>query len=145
MVKITVEEFQNAIETGNVYYFSDSNIKSGEPHYCILINKNPQKETFLIFVPATTLDIWSATSAEKYPKETIVSLTPKKCPFLRHDSLFDCNRPIVRHVDVLTAKAAAGELKIKAKVSIEIVEKLQLGIMGSKLVSNNVKKMLEGQ
>jgi hypothetical protein len=139
---MTAEEFLNSIEVGTVYYFSDLNIKSGEPHYNVILNKNPKSESFIIFVPATTLDIWSAQSAQKFPRETIVDVTETDCPFLNRVSLFDCNRPIIRHIDVLKAKALSGELKIKGQASIEIVEKLRNGIKMSKLVTTRAKKIL---
>ncbi|MEK7187831.1 MAG: hypothetical protein AAB691_03235 [Patescibacteria group bacterium] len=140
---MTVEEFEKTIEAGVVYYFSDPNIISGEPHYSILLNHTPQKETFLIFVPATTLDIWSATAAGKHPKETVIDLNPDQCKFLKHASLFDCNRPIVRHINVLTTKAVTGSLKIKGKVSVDIVERLRLGVLMSRLVTGKIKKLLQ--
>jgi len=142
MARVTAREFQETIETGVVYYFSDPNIRSGEPHYCILLNDSPREEAFLIFVPATTLDIWSAISAEKYPRETIVDLAPEECPFLHHPSLFNCNLPIVRHIDVLTAKAVSGALKVKAKAPMTVVERLRAGVLASRLVSGKVKKLL---
>ncbi len=139
---MSAEEFIDSIDVGAVYYFSDPNITSGEPHYNIILNKSPKSDAFIIFVPATTLDIWSAKSAEKFPRETIIDVTETECPFLNRVSLFDCNRPIVRHIDVLTAKAVSGDLKLKGRASIEIVEKLRKGIQASKLVTPRVKKIL---
>ena len=139
---MTSNEFRDSLDVGAVYYFSDPNIAAGRPHYNVILNKDPKAETLIIFVPATTLDIWSTKSAERFPRETIVDVTPKDCVFLDRISLFDCNRPMMRHIDVLTARAVSGDLKFKGKASIEIVKKLRKGIQISDLVTERVKKIL---
>ncbi len=135
--------FSSKIAPGQVFYILDKAISPDIPHYYIVLNINPALEKELILVCATTLDIWGAQTASKYPESTFVALTPSDCSFLKVPSLFDCNRPLVRHIKNLAGKLSSNQLKLIGSVSEAIVIKLREGVRNSRLVPGKIKRSLE--
>ena len=42
------------IQNGSVYYFEEEKLSSTEPHYFVVLNRNPRNEEFLILVCASS-------------------------------------------------------------------------------------------
>jgi hypothetical protein len=136
------KKFGLVLEAGAVFYFKEEGWNTPKPHYFVVLNKNPNLVENIILVPATTLDIWSATSVEKFPEATIVALGPKDCSFLTVESLFNCNFPLSKLKKVLESKYVGGKLALSGKVTPEILDKLRNGVLSSKIVPVNIQKKL---
>lgn len=140
---MTPDEFDASIEGGSVYYYSVGTFRTPKPHHCVVLNLFAVPETQLILVSARTPDIWLGETASRFPRNTFVDASPKECPFLKYPSVFDCNHPFTQHRNVLVSKFRAGKLQPSGKVPTEVLEKLRLGVIASRLVENRVKRKLD--
>ena len=66
-----------SIRTGSVYYFQEESLSSIEPHYFVVLNKNPRTEEFLVLVCASSKIEKRKRAMEKFhfPAETLVFIS----------------------------------------------------------------------
>jgi len=135
------------IETGSVYYFKEKGISSTEPHYFIVLNKNPRTEEFLMLVCASS-QVEKRKRIIKFlgfPEKTLVVVSPSEYPTFTKDSVTDCNRIFEKTIQSLIEKLEKGQLQpCEALMPKEVVQKLISGALASNQVSEKVRKMLLG-
>jgi hypothetical protein len=133
------------IRTGAVYYFTEESFQSSEPHYFIVLNKNPRTDELLILVCASSQVEKRTEVAKKlgFPTETLVIISPPEFPLFKKQTIIDCNRALERTSQSLIEKLEQGKLKICTELMpISIVEKLILGVLASSQVSKKVQQIL---
>jgi len=133
------------IETGSVYYFEEERLSSGEPHYFIVLNRNPRTEDFLIFVCASSQVGKRKRIAHflKFPDRTLVTVLPSEYPQFSKETIIDCNRVFEKTIQSLIKKETEGKLKsCKDLMPREIVGKLISGVLASDQISESVRKIL---
>ncbi len=133
------------IETGSVYYFEEEGFPSDEPHYFIVLNKNPRIEEFLILVCASSQVDKRKRIAKflRFPEKTLVMVSPSEYPTFRKESVIDCNRIFEKTIQSLIDKLRKKQLKPCEKLMPnEIIQKLISGTLASNQVSEKVRKML---
>ncbi len=133
------------IQTGAVYYFEEELLSSPEPHYFIVLNKNPRNEEVLILVCASS-QVEKRKQISKrlrFPTETLVIISPSEYPLFTKETVVDCNSVFEKNAQSLVDKLEHGKLKICVELIPEqIVEKLVKGIIASAKISENIKKLL---
>ena len=135
-----------SIRTGSVYYFEEEQLASIEPHYFIVLNKNPRAEEFLILVCASSQIEKRRQIIQRlrFPQETLVIISPAEYPAFTKDTVVDCNRVFEKTPRSLIEKLKQNKLKVCAEVMQDaIVQKLVKGILASTQVAEKVKRMLE--
>lgn len=131
------------IRTGSVFYFTEESWDADYPHNFVVLNQNPIIDSTLILVGATTLDIKIFYRIKDLPRETIVNVDETNCPFLNRPSHFNCNVIVGKKIEHLIAKLESGNLKIRPDyVSVDILEKIRLGVKASPLIDKWIKKLL---
>lgn len=133
------------IKTGSVYYFEEDELSSDEPHYFVILNKNPLTEEFFILVCASS-------NVEKrrriirllgLPQETLVFVSPSECSIFSRDTVIDCNRVFEKGSEALIKKLDENKLKICTEVMpCDILQKLIAGVSASPQISPKIKLML---
>jgi hypothetical protein len=76
------------------------------------------------------------------PQETLVEIAPSQISELKHDSIIDCNYILEVSIEQLISKLSEGELKLKTRLTADIVERLKKGVMQSDVVADSVKTLL---
>ena len=135
------------IETGSVYYFEEESLSSDEPHYFIVLNKNPRTEEFLMLVCASSQVEKRKRIAKflRFSEKTLVVVTPSEYPTFKKDSVIDCNRIFEKTIQSLVEKLEKKQLKpCEELMPKEVIQKLTSGALASDLVSEKVRKMLLG-
>ena len=135
------------IETGSVYYFQEERLSSDEPHYFIVLNRNPRTEDFLMLVCASSQVDKRKRIARSlgFPKETLVVIPMSEYPTFKKESVIDCNRIFEKTIQSLIEKMENNQLKICEKLMPkEIVERIISGTLASDQVSERIRKMLLG-
>lgn len=126
---LTPEELNDYIFPGSVLRLSNSNTFSVEPHYHIILNKNPLTDPDIVMVIASTNIEGRLRHAQKTGKapSTLLIFENKDCSFLSEESIFDCNSPSAISLSALYDKYNCGEWTIKNKFSVspEILEKFR--------------------
>ncbi len=135
------------IETGSVYYFQEERLSSDEPHYFIVLNRNPRTEEFLILVSASSQVDKSKRIAKylRFPEKTLVVVSPSEYPTFKKESVINCNSIFEKTTQSLIDKLEKKQLKLCERLMPkEIIEKLIGGTLASDQVSERVRKMLLG-
>jgi hypothetical protein len=137
-------KISSTIKPGSAYYFIGTNFQSTEPHYFVILNKDPLSSMSLIVVNATS----KVSKREAYitsrnlPTETLVKVTRAECSFLKIDSAFDCNYPGEYTPQELIDCCNTSVFEYKGDVSDAILKKLQKGLLASPLVKKESKKLV---
>ena len=135
------------IKTGVVYYFEEEQLLSKEPHYFVVLNKEPHTEEFLILVCASSQVEKRQQTIQKlgFLRETLVFVSSSEYSLFTKDTVIDCNRVFEKTARSLIEKLEQNQLKVCPEVMSElIVQKLIRGIAASTQVSGKIKKMLAG-
>ncbi len=136
-------KLKSTIRPGSVFYFKEESWNADYHHNFVVLNYNPITDDALILVGATTLDIKIFYRIKELPRKTMVDVTKEDCPFLNKPSYFNCNSVIQKKIEHLIEKLANGELKIRHDyISIDILEKIRLGVKASPLVEKWIQKLL---
>jgi hypothetical protein len=147
MEKSPHSRISETIETGSVYYFKEEELSSTEPHYFIVLNKNPRTEEFLMLVCASS-QVEKRKRIAKYlrfPESTLVVVSPSEYSRFTKDSVVDCNRIFEKTIQSLIEKLEKGQLKLcETLMPKEVIQKLISGALASNQVSEKVRKMLLG-
>ena len=130
------------ITTGSVYYFTTEKFISKDPHYFIVLNRNPVTDTIVVLVCIQSDKDNVKRIRDGCPKETLVEITPAQYSELKWDSIIDCNYILEISIDQMVAKLSEGTLKLKKELTADIVECLKKGVLGSDVVADDIKALL---
>lgn len=136
------------IQSGSVYYFEDDQIASPEPHYYIVLNKNPRTEELLILVISTSQVEKRRQVAHRlgFPEETLVVVSPTEYTHFTKETAINCNNVFEKPVQSLVEKLESGRLRICTELmSDEIVQRIIAGVLVSTQVSINVQDILSSE
>lgn len=134
------------IKRGSVYYFNEENFISTEPHFFVVLNKNPKNNNILILACATSQTERRKEIAQKlkFPKETLVEVSPSEFSFFNKNTLFDCNCVIEKSTQSLIDKLCNNCLEICNKDMPDyIVKDIIKGVLLSSQVPEGSKKIME--
>jgi len=133
------------IKTGSVYYLEEESISSPEPHFFVLLNKNPRTEEFLILVCASSQVEKRKEIIKKlgFPTETLVVVAPGEYKLFKKQTVIDCNRVFEKTAQSLIDKLKNGKLRVcEEMMPDEIVKKLIQGVLVSLQVTEKIQDML---
>lgn len=134
-----------AIKTGSVFYFEEEAISSTEPHYFVVLNKNPHTEEVLVLVCASSQVDKRKQVIQRlgFPLETLVFVSPTEYPLFTKDTVIDCNRAYEKTPQSLIEKLEQGKLKVCTEIMADaIVQQFLAGVMVSPQVTERVKQIL---
>src|SRR3989344_4970539 len=119
------------MKTGSVYYFEEEQLSSTEPHYFVVLNKEPRTEEFLILVCASSQVEKRRQTIQKlgFPQETLVFVSSTDYRLFRRDTVIDCNRAFEKTARSLIEKFEENRLMVCTDIMPEeIVQKLMQGV-----------------
>lgn len=144
MIRIPPDvQIKASIKAGSVYYFVEEALKSKEPHYFIVINRNPITDTVLLLVCASSQIQKVNRRRRGCPPETLVQVSTSQYSGFTKTSIIDCNTVFERSMNQLVEKLKDGNLRIKVEMSISLVERLRDGVLKSHLVARRIKIALQ--
>lgn len=133
------------IQTGSVYYFEEEELSSTEPHYFVVLNKDPQTDELLILVCASSQVEKRKQIAQKlgFSSETLVVISPSDYALFTKETVIDCNRAFEKTAQSLIDKLEQKKLHICTELmSEDIIQKLVGGIIASTQIAEKIKKIL---
>lgn len=135
----------STIQTGVVYYLAEEFETSTEPHFFVLLNKEPRTDECLLLVCASSQVEKRKQIRQKlgFPSETLVFISPTEFPLFTKDTVIDCNSVFEKNTHFLIERMEQDKLKICSEIMPNlIVEKLIQGVLASSQVTRRIKKML---
>jgi hypothetical protein len=134
-------DLRATIQPGSVCYFHDSNLTSPDPHYFIIINKNPLTDRILLLVCSSS-QLEAVRKRRALRPETVVEISPLEYPDFTRDSNVDCNTVFEKSIRELQRKYDSRQLRVQAVISPDILEKLRDAVLESDMVDGEVQDML---
>lgn len=134
------------IKTGSVFYFEEESLSSSEPHFFVVLNKNPRTEEFLILVCASSQVEKRKEIGKKlgFPTETLVIISPSEYKLFKKQTVIDCNRAFEKTSQSLIEKLKNEKLRVCTEMmSDEIVGKLVRGVLASSQISEHIQDLLK--
>lgn len=130
------------IRPGSVYYFPEDTFNSEEPHYFIVVNKDPISETLLILVCASSRIEKVKQRRKSCPPQSLLEIGPDLYTGFRVSSIIDCNYVLEKSIDQIIEKLTAGQLVLKSEMDVKIIEQLRNGILCSPVIEKRIKEAL---
>lgn len=129
---------------GMVFFIQHREVTSSKAHYLVLMNDKDSEADIIVFGVVTS-GVEKAEKRVLINKEmptTLVKISPKDYPELKHDSVVDCNSPVKYSRDEF--EKTFGEINAKRKCDMPayICEAIVRGIKDSRQVSIKIKNSL---
>jgi hypothetical protein len=134
-------DLRATIQPGSVYYFYDSNLTSSDPHYFIILNKNPLTDRILLLVCSSS-QLQAVRKRRALRPETVVEISPLEYSDFTRDSIVDCNTVFEKSTGELQRKYDSRQLRVQAVIGPDILEKLRDAVLESDMVDGEVQDML---
>ena len=135
---------RSTIKPGSVYYFSEDSLHSSEPHYFIVINKDPFGERVVLLVCASSRIDKVKQRRRTYPVDTLVEITSLQYKDFKVNSIVDCNYLLEKTIDQLIDKLTHKKLWLKTEMDFALVKRLREGVLASPLIERRIKALLRG-
>jgi hypothetical protein len=133
---------RGSLRPGSVFYFTDEELSSFEPHYFIVLNINPLKDRTLLLVCSQSSQCATLIRRKHDFPGTVVDISPAEYTRFTRDSVVDCNNPFLRTIAELGKKRADGVLELRPEMPVDIVQKLRTAAITSDLVAEELKDMI---
>lgn len=134
----------SALKQGDVLYFSEPSFSTGEPHYFVVINFDPAKDTVVVLACASS----RVSNAQLYiqdrslPMGSVVEVDPSEYKHFSKPTVFNCNTPLVKDTKVFTNVLKRKNIKPFPEVMpAEIVQKLCAAVAYSPMVERKIQKL----
>ncbi len=142
MVNIPPEiQIRSTIKSGSVYYFSNESFLSKEPHYFIVINKNPVANPILLVCASSQIESIKKRRYNIHP-DTLVELNKDDYAEFTRSSIIDCNMVFQITIEQIIKKLAESKLKTKPEINIKVIQKLREAVYCSPLVAPELKNLI---
>lgn len=142
MTRIPPEIIKASIKAGSVYYFPEDSFSSGDPHYFVVLNRNPRTDEAIIFGCGSSQIEKTLRRRPNCSPETFVIITPEEYEDFPVKTIFDCNRTNNRSIEAIIAKYSQGKLEIKTEMNATLIEKLKQGVIASSQIEPRIKALL---
>ena len=134
-------ELQLGLRTGSVYFFRSRELKSGDPHFFIVVNSNPiPTRQLLLTVVTSAVDKVSHQNRER--PETVVKISPTEYDEFKVLSAVDCNVLLEKPLSELAGLVKRKEVRYHKDLPPEIFAKIKAAILSSPLVADELKLLI---
>jgi hypothetical protein len=129
------------VRPGSVYYFSAYEFSTDEPHYFIVINRNPLTDEVLLLV-------WASSQVEKVRRRranqpgTLVEIEPAQYPAFSRTSVIDCNNVLKKSLDEIVLRLNCGQLKVKPDMPLSLIEQIREALRRSPIIDRETIAIL---
>jgi hypothetical protein len=130
-----------SLKAGCVYYFVDRGTTSPNPHYFVVINKDPIGSKVLILTIVTS-NIDRVRRVRCTAPQSIVEFGPTEYAVLRVPSIVDCNVIFERDLSDFAERWQRKEIEECSRVSDLLLARLVSAVLASEQVSDEVKNLL---
>lgn len=130
-----------SLKAGCVYYFVDRGTTSSEPHYFVVVNKDPIGSKVLILTIITS-NIDRVRRVRRTASQSIVEFGPTEYTVLKVPSIVDCNVPFERDLSDFAERWQRQEIEECSRISDVLLARLVSAVLASELVSDEIKNLL---
>ena len=138
------EDLLASFKPGQVYLFHGK-IETEQPHYQVLLNKDFNKTSPMVYLSVSTTKIEKRESNRafhNFPKETLVIVEIGEVSFLKQRSCFDCNSISSCSIHEIYWEYLGKNAKLVWNIPNDILQKIYQWISVSPAVSDAIKKAI---
>lgn len=134
-------ELRLGLRAGSVYYFQSRELTSEEPHFFIVVNREPlASKVLLLTIVTSKLDKVRLRNRQRL--ETVVEISPAECTEFKVLSAVDANVVLEKPLSDLAALVASKQVRYHRDLPGPLLEKIRTAIMASRLVADELKQLL---
>lgn len=134
-------ELRFGLHPGNVYYFQTRELSSPEPHFFVVVNREPITTKILLLTIVTSkVDKVRLRNRERL--HTVVEISPKEYDEFKLLSAVDCNVVLEKPLAELVGLVKRKEVRYHKDLPPEIFAKVKNAILSSPLVADELKLLL---
>ena len=130
------------LRSGTVYYFEHRRLSSGEPHFFIVLNADPQSDQVLILAVGSSQIEKVQRRRVGLPPESLVVVDQSAYPDFSKPTIIDCNQVFELSKNELIQKFSARELRHHLDLPKDILDKVWAGVRSSPRVDEVHKRLL---
>lgn len=134
-------ELRLGLRAGSVYYFQSRELSSGQPHFFIVVNRDPIA-TKLLLLTIVTSKVDKVRIRNRERPHTVVEISPKEYSEFKLLSAVDCNVVLEKSLSELAGLVRRKEVRYHKDLSPEIFGKIKAAILASPLVADELKLLL---
>jgi|ERR1035437_96877 hypothetical protein len=134
-------ELRLGLRAGNVYYFQSRELSSGQPHFFIVVNRDPIT-TKLLLLTIVTSKVDKVRIRNRERPHTAVEISPQEYSEFTMLSAVDCNVVLEKSLTELAGLVRRKEVRYHKDLSPEIFGKIKAAILASPLVADELKLLL---
>jgi len=134
-------ELRAGLRAGSVFYFRSRELTSQEPHFFIVVNREPVR-TELLLLTIVTSNIADVRTRNRTRMETVVEITPSEYSEFTRLSAVDCNVVLEKPLAELAGMVRRKEVRYHRDLPPNILEKIRAAVLASPLVADELKDML---
>jgi hypothetical protein len=134
-------ELRIGLRAGSVYYFQSRELSSGQPHFFIVVNRDPIA-TKLLLLTIVTSKVDKVRIRNRERTHTVVEISPKEYDEFKVLSAVDCNVVLEKSLSELAGLVRRKEVRYHKDLSPETFGKIKAAILASPLVADELKLLL---
>jgi len=134
-------ELRAGLRAGSVFYFRSRELTSQEPHFFIVVNREPVR-TELLLLTIVTSNIADVRTRNRTRMETVVEITPSEYSEFTRLSAVDCNVVLEKPLAELAGMVRRKEVRYHRDLPPNILENIRAAVLASPLVADELKDML---
>jgi hypothetical protein len=134
-------ELRLGLRAGSVYYFQSRELSSGQPHFFIVVNREPIA-TKLLLLTIVTSKVDNVRIRNRERPDTVVEISPKEYDEFKMLSAVDCNVVLEKSLSELAGLVRRKEVRYHKDLSPEIFAKIKAAVLASSLVVDELKLLL---
>ena len=134
-------ELRVGLRAGSVYYFQSRELTSGEPHFFVVVNRDPIT-TKLLLLTIVTSKVDKVRIRNRERPNTVVEISPKEYDEFKVLSAVDCNVVLEKPLAELVGLVKRKEVRYHKDLPPEIFARLKTAVLASPLVADELKLLL---
>ncbi|HEY5232034.1 MAG TPA: hypothetical protein VIK35_00675 [Verrucomicrobiae bacterium] len=134
-------ELRLGLRAGSVYYFQSRELSFGQPHFFIVVNRDPIT-TRLLLLTIVTSKVDKVRIRNRERPDTVVEISPKEYDEFKVLSAVDCNVVLEKSLAELAGLVKRKEVRYHKDLPPEIFAKIKAAVLASSLVADELKLLL---
>lgn len=134
-------ELRLGLRAGSVYYFQSRELTSGQPHFFVVVNRDPiATKRVLLTIVSSKVETVRRRNRER--PETFIEISPIDYKELKVNSAIDCNVVIEKPLSELAGMVQRKEVRYHRDLPANIFASIKAAILASPVIPDELKQIL---
>jgi hypothetical protein len=134
-------ELRLGLRAGSVFYFQSRELTSEQPHFFIVVNRDPLG-TKLVLVAIVTSKLDKVRLRNRERPETVVEITPAEYDEFKLVSAVDCNVVLDKPLDELAGMVRRKEVRYHKDLPPAVFAKIRTAVLASPVILDEIKQLI---